>query len=162
MNNDSPWNLAQINIAQMLGTSIADPVMERFVAQLDEVNALAEAAPGFVWRLKDDANNATAFNPYNDDRIIVNMSVWRSLDDLIKFVYHGRHAAVLRDRRQWFVNFGKPFTALWYIPKGKLPSVEDAVERLNALQKNGPSPFAFDFKKRFASPDDTTSEELRN
>ncbi|WP_276374168.1 DUF3291 domain-containing protein [Chryseolinea sp. H1M3-3] len=147
------WHLAQINIAKMIGDTITDPVMEKFVAQLEEVNSLAEASPGFVWRLKDEGNNATNFNPYHDNRIIVNMSVWVSLDHLIKFVYHGRHAEVLRSRRDWFINFGKPFTALWYIPAGKIPSIEDAVERLQSLQDNGPTPFSFDFKTRFPEPE---------
>ncbi len=146
------WHLAQINIAKMIGDTITDPVMEKFVAQLDEVNALAEASSGFVWRLKDEGNNATSFNPYNDNRIIVNMSVWESLDHLIKYVYHGRHAEVLRSRRDWFVNFGKPFTAMWYIQAGKIPSVDEAIERLQSLQDHGPTPFAFDFKTRFPPP----------
>src|SRR5688572_26113860 len=105
--NEKVWHLAQINIGRIIGETIEDPVMAKFVAQLDEVNALAEGSPGFVWRLKDEGNNATSFNPYNDNRIIVNLSVWETLDDLTNYVYHGRHAEVLRSRRDWFVNFGK-------------------------------------------------------
>jgi hypothetical protein len=155
--NTEQWHLAQINIAQMIGNTINDPVMEKFVAQLDEINALAEGSPGFVWRLKDDGNNATAFNPYNDDRIIINMSVWRSLEDLMTFVFRGRHAEVLRSRREWFVNFGKPFTAMWYIPAGHTPTVEEATQRLESLQKNGPTSFAFDYKTRFSAPSDAVA-----
>jgi hypothetical protein len=95
------WHLAQINIGKIIGESIEDPVMEKFVAQLDEVNALAEGSPGFIWRLKDEGNNATHFNPYNDRRIIVNFSVWATLDHLLSFVHQGRHAEVLRSRREW-------------------------------------------------------------
>lgn len=146
------WHLAQINIARMVGESIEDPVMTKFVAQLDEVNSLAEGSPGFVWRLKDEGNNATSFNPYNDNRIIVNLSVWETLEDLVKFVYHGRHAEVLRNRREWFANFGKPFTTLWYVRAGKIPTIDEAVERLQSLQNNGPTPFAFDFMNRFPEP----------
>jgi hypothetical protein len=146
------WHLAQINIAKTIGVNIADPVMAKFVAQLDEVNALAESSAGFIWRLKDDANNATSINPYNDERIIVNMSVWESYEHLKEFVYHGRHAEVLKQKRDWFVNFGRPFTTLWYVPAEVYPTVADAVERLASLQDNGPTPFAFDFKTRFAAP----------
>jgi hypothetical protein len=146
------WHLAQINIAKILGENIEDPVMAKFVVQLDEVNALAENSPGFVWRLKEESNNATSLNPYNDNRIIVNMSVWETLDDLIKFVYRGRHAQVLRSRREWFVSFGKPFTTLWYIRAGETPTVEEAKKRLQSLQDNGPTEFAFDFKTRFSEP----------
>jgi hypothetical protein len=113
---------------------------------------LAEASPGFVWRLKDEGNNATAFNPYNDNRIIVNMSLWETLDHLMQYVYKGRHAEVLRSRREWFVNFGKPFTTMWYVPAGKIPTIEEAMERLQSLQDHGPTPFAFDFKTKFPEP----------
>lgn len=151
------WHLAQINIAKIAGQSINDPVMEKFVAQLDEINALAEGSPGFIWRLKDENNNATNLNPYHDERIIVNISVWETLDHLIKFIYQGRHAEVLRSRRDWFVNFGKPFTTLWYLPAGEIPTIEEAMRRLQSLQENGPTPFAFDFKAKFAPPSDTLS-----
>jgi heme-degrading monooxygenase HmoA len=151
------WHLAQINVAKIIGESISDPVMKKFVDQLEEVNALAEGSPGFIWRLKDDTNNATSLNPYNDQTIIINMSVWESLEHLIKFVYKGRHAEVLRKRREWFVDFGKPFTTLWYIPAGHVPTVEEAMERLRSLQENGPTPFAFDFKTKFPAPSMATN-----
>jgi hypothetical protein len=149
---DNNWNLAQVNIAKMIGTTIDDPIMTKFVAQLDEINSLAESSPGFVWRLKDESNNATNLNPYNDNQIIINLSVWQTLEDLQNFVYKGRHAEVLRSRRDWFVNFGKPFTTLWYIPAGHIPTVEEAVERLNYLQEYGASPHAFDYKTKFLKP----------
>ncbi len=150
--NPATWHLAQINIARIIGVNIDDPVMKTFVDQLDEVNALAEGSKGFVWRLKDDNNNATAFNPFNDDRIIVNMSVWETYEDLQAFVYKGRHAEVLKNRRLWFVNFGQPFTAFWHIPAGSIPTVSEAIERLTHLQQHGPTAFAFDVKNRFPTP----------
>jgi hypothetical protein len=150
--NQNAWHLAQINVAKIIGGDITDPVMEKFVAQLDEINALAEGSPGFVWRLKDDSNNATKLNPYGDQTIIINISVWESLDHLIQFVYRGRHADVLRKRRDWFINFGKPFTALWYLKAGDVPTIEEGVARLKALQEEGPTPYAFDFKTKFSAP----------
>jgi heme-degrading monooxygenase HmoA len=153
------WHLAQINVAKIIGQSISDPVMKKFVDQLEEVNALAEGSPGFIWRLKDETNNATSLNPYNDQTVIINMSVWASLEHLIKFVYKGRHAEVLRQRREWFVDFGKPFTTLWYIPAGDVPTVEEAIARLKFLQENGPTPFAFDFKTKFPVPSQSTTME---
>jgi hypothetical protein len=150
--NENAWHLAQINVAKIIGEDITDPVMEKFVAQLEEINSLAEKSPGFIWRLKDDNNNATKLNPYGDQTIIINMSVWESLDYLIQFVYHGRHAEVLRKRRDWFVSFGKPFTALWYLKAGDVPTIEEGVARLKALQEDGPTPYAFDFKTKFSAP----------
>ncbi|MBL0740774.1 DUF3291 domain-containing protein [Chryseolinea lacunae] len=145
-------HLAQINIGRIKGIDMNDPIMASFVAQLDEVNALAEGSPGFVWRLKDEYNNATAFNPYGDDRIIINMSVWENMEALQQYVYKGRHVEVMRERRTWFENFGKPFMAFWYVPIGHQPTVAEAVERLAHLQEHGPTAHAFDFKSRFPVP----------
>ncbi len=143
------WQIAQLNIATMLGKDINDPVMKDFVDQLAGINALAEESPGFVWRLKSDAGNATDYNPYHDERIIVNFSVWRAVDDLKNFVYRSAHTAVMKDRKRWFENFGKAYYVLWNIPAGHIPSLEEAVERLACLQENGPTEYAFDFKNIF-------------
>jgi hypothetical protein len=151
-NMERKWNLAQINIARMIGVNMNDPVMNTFVERLEEVNALAEGSRGFVWRLKDETNNATSINPYGDDRIIVNLSVWETMEDLMDFVFKGKHSDVMRRRKEWFENFGKPFTCFWYVPAGHAPSVNEAMERLEHLQQNGPSEHAFDFKTRFPEP----------
>ena len=145
----SNWHLAQLNIATMLGKDINDPVMAEFVAQLDTINVLAEQSRGFVWRLKSDDGNATSYNPYHDERIIVNFSVWETADDLKNFVYKSAHTAVMKDRKKWFENFGQAYYVLWNVPAGSVPSLDEAVERLAFLQKNGPSVYAFDFKNIF-------------
>lgn len=145
----SNWHIAQLNIATMLGKNINDPIMAEFVAQLDAINALAEQSNGFVWRLKSDAGNATDYNPYNDERIIVNFSVWENTDALKNFVYKSAHTAVMKDRKKWFENFGQAYYVIWNIPAGYIPSLDEAVERLGFLQKNGASDYAFDFKNIF-------------
>jgi hypothetical protein len=145
------WNIAQVNIARMNAPSIDHPVMSDFVAQLDTINKLAESSKGFVWRLKEDGGNATQIS-YNDDaRIIVNMSVWETIDDLSSFTYKTLHRDVLVQRAKWFEKMSNHFQALWYVPKLSYPSVEDARFRLQHLEKNGPSPIAFTFTKRFSS-----------
>ena len=135
----------------MLGTDMQDPVMKDFADRLDEVNALAESSNGFVWRLKDEANNATNIKAFEDGRIIVNLSVWKTVEDLKAFVYKDSHAEMLRRRNEWFskMNF---YMALWYVPAGVIPTLEEAKNRLLHLQVNGPTPFAFEFKKTFAPP----------
>lgn len=143
------WHVAQLNIALMTGKTINDPVMKEFVDQLDTINTLAEQSEGFVWRLKSDEGNATSYNPYHDDRIIINFSVWQSTDDLKNFVYKSAHTAVMKDRKKWFENFGQPYYVLWNIPAGYIPSLDEAVERLASLQQNGPTDYAFDFKNIF-------------
>jgi hypothetical protein len=133
----------------MIGISINDEIMKDFVAQLDEINLLGEQSDGFIWRLKSDDGNATAYNPYNDDCIIVNLTVWKTAEQLKNFVYNTIHRLVMKDRKKWFENLGQPSYVLWHIPSGTTPSIEDAMERLAYLQKNGPSVYAFDFKNIF-------------
>jgi hypothetical protein len=146
------WNIAQVNIARMNAPSIDHPVMSEFVAQLDAINKLAESSKGFVWRLKEEEGNATSIKYNDDSRIIVNMSVWESIEDLSHFTYKTLHRDVLAQRSKWFEKMSNHFQALWYVPRYSFPSVDDARFRLNYLEKNGPSPIAFTFAKRF-SPD---------
>ena len=147
------YQLAQINIARMKGVNIEDPIMKEFVDNLEKVNALAESSEGFVWRLKDDAaNDATAFNPYNDEQVIINVSVWESIETLENFVYKTFHTDFLKRRREWFQTFGKAYTAMWWIPECEFPTLENAVEQLDFLQKNGASRTVFDFRKKFEKP----------
>lgn len=114
---------------------------------------LAETSPGFVWRLKDDANNATSIRIYDDDRIIVNMSVWETLDQLYQYVYKSVHTDFLKRRREWFEKMGEMYYVLWYIPAGHLPDVAEARERLEYLRVHGETPYAFSFSKRFEPED---------
>jgi len=144
-------HLAQVNIGRALGP-MDGPVMAGFAARLDEINALAESSPGFVWRLKTDAGNATSLQPYEDERILINLSVWESPDHLKQFVYRSAHAQVMRQRKEWFARFGDAYVALWWIPKGDVPTIAEAKERLHYLQLNGDSEFAFSFAKLFPAP----------
>lgn len=136
----------------MKGVDINDPVMKEFVDNLDKVNAVAESSEGFVWRLKDDNNNATSINPYNDEQVIINVSVWESIEALENFMYKTFHSEFLRRRKEWFQTFGKVTTAMWWVPEGKFPTIEEAVQKLADLQQNGSSPAVFDFKKKFSPP----------
>jgi hypothetical protein len=121
------------------------------MARLDPVNAIADQAPGFVWRLQTEEGNATSIPVLGDDRLIVNMSVWESIDQLADFVYRGGHVAVMRRRREWFERI-KVFMALWWVPAGHVPTVSEAEERLEHLRAHGPTAHAFTFRRRFAAP----------
>jgi hypothetical protein len=146
------FHLAQVNIGR-LRAPIDDPIMEGFRTQLDPINALADRAAGFVWRLQTEDGNATAVRPYaDDDRMAINLSVWESLAALQQFVYRTAHAKTLRDRSQWFEPIEGPILALWWIPAGHTPTVAEAVERLRILKDRGPSLDAFTFRQPFASP----------
>ncbi|CAN5714393.1 DUF3291 domain-containing protein [soil metagenome] len=140
--------LAQLNIARMLAP-IDSPAMQDFVANLDRINSLAEGSNGFIWRLKDDTNNATSIKIFNDDFLIVNMSVWENMEALTQFVYQSDHVEIFKRRKEWFEKMPEMHMALWYVPVTHLPTVAEATERLVHLRKNGETPFAFGFKKRF-------------
>ncbi len=146
------FQLAQINVAKMKGVDINDPVMQEFVENLDRVNELAENSEGFVWRLKDDSNNATNLNPYNDEQIIINISVWEDVESLEYYVYKTFHTDFLKRRKEWFYKYGKAHTTMWWIPAGKFPTVQEAVDKLDYFQENGPTKEAFSFKSRFPTP----------
>ena len=142
-------HLAQINIGRMKGP-LDGPIMAGFMARLDELNALAERSDGFVWRMQGDEGNNTYLRPYEDERIIVNMSVWESVEQLRAYVYNSAHADILKQRRDWFEKFESSMLALWWIPAGHIPTVEEAKERLASLDAHGPTPFAFTFRTVFA------------
>jgi len=145
------FHLAQINIARLIAP-IDDPKIAGFVVQLDPVNALADAAPGFVWRLQSASGNATDI-VYNDDPfVIVNMSVWESVQALRDFVYNSKHIDVFRQRVKWFEKMDKPHYCLWWVPAGHIPTVAEGRERLEHYQQFGPTPFSFWFSKLFPIP----------
>ncbi|MEM7552460.1 MAG: DUF3291 domain-containing protein [Bacteroidota bacterium] len=143
------YQLAEINVARMIGVNIDDPVMKEFVDNLDKVNALAESSEGFIWRLKDDSNNASSFNPYNDEQVIINISVWKDIESLENFTYKTFHTDFLKRRKEWFQKYGKVHFALWWIEEGNYPSVNEAVKRLSYLQDNGPTQKTFNFNRKF-------------
>ena len=116
--------------------------MADFVARLDEINALADESPGFIWRLVDDGGNATAIRPYDDDDILINMSVWRGIEDLLAFAYRSDHGELLRDRGRWFEKADAPTLVMWWVPAGHVPSVAEGKARLDELRRIGPSPTA--------------------
>ena len=144
----SALHLAQVNIARM-NAPLDSAEMADFVARIAEINALADASPGFVWRLATDQGNATYLRPYDDDRILFNMSVWRSVDDLRAYVYGSAHTEVMRRRHRWFSKFEGAYLALWWVTAGHVPSIDEAKARLVQLDREGPSPAAFTFKQFF-------------
>ncbi|HLY25790.1 MAG TPA: DUF3291 domain-containing protein [Aggregatilineales bacterium] len=146
------YHLAQINIGRVRAP-VDDPIMEGFMARLDAINALAEASPGFVWRLQTDAGNATDIHVYEDERLLLNMSIWENIDALSEFTYKSLHAEPLRMRKDWFEKMDVPFVALWWIPVGQLPTALEGKERLAHLHQHGPTARAFNFKTRFPMPE---------
>lgn len=146
------WYIAQLNV----GTTVApldSPALADFVAALDGINALAEATPGFIWRLQSDSGNATDIRAGDDPNFIVNMSVWESVDALFAFVYRSVHTKVMARRRDWFGKPDEAYQVLWWVPAGHRPTVEEALARLEQLRRCGPTAHAFTFKDRYPAPD---------
>ena len=142
------YHIAQVHIARM-HAPLDDPIMAGFVARLAEINALADRSPGFVWRLQTEAGDATYLRPYDDDRILFNLSVWETIEHLKEYVYRSAHGAVMRQRRQWFEKFDGMYLALWWVSVGHIPSVGEAKQRLDYLQGHGETVRAFTFKRIF-------------
>ena len=151
------YHLAQVNIGRVLAP-LDDPIMEGFRTQLDPINALADRTPGFVWRLQTEDGNAMAIRPFDDERMAINMSVWESLEALQQFVYQSAHISPLRDRKQWFEPMEGPILALWWVPAGHIPTVDEAIARLDHLKAHGPSADAFTFRIPFPTPDGKAGE----
>jgi Domain of unknown function (DUF3291) len=144
-------HLSQVNIALPL-EPLTSTRLSGFVAALDEINASADAAPGFVWRLQTEDGDATAIRILDDDRLIINMSVWTSLEALADFAYRGDHVRIMRQRREWFVPMQHAYQALWWVPAGHVPTVAEAEERITHLRESGPTEHAFTFRTPFPAP----------
>ncbi len=147
------FHLAQFNIAKMAGGDINDPVMAGFVELQEEINKLGEQSPGFIWLLKGNGTTSAAeFRPYDDRRLIINLSVWEDIESLEKFVFSGRHKDILTHRKEWFSRLEEAYQVLWWIAAGKIPTIPESVDQLNYLKATGPSQKAFNFRKKFAPP----------
>jgi hypothetical protein len=145
------WHIAQYNLAK-LRAPLDDPLLADFVEAIDRINHLGDASPGFVWRHQTEDGNSTSVRPRNDTSIIINFTVWESIESLFEFTYHSDHVEVYRKRRKWFEHVEWAYLALWWIPAGHIPTVEEGEERLRHLDAHGPTPHAFTFKKRFPAP----------
>lgn len=145
------WQIAQLNIGRTMAP-LDDAAMEGFMTRLDEINALAEGSPGFVWRLQGASGNATDLKVTDDPRFIINLSVWDTIDDLYDFTYRSEHKGLFARRFDWFERASGPSIVLWWQPAGTTPSIDEALRLLRLLTDHGPTPEAFTFKQRFPAP----------
>jgi len=150
------FTLAQVNIGR-LRAPLDSPQLASFMAALDPVNAVADVAPGFVWRLQTEDGNATAVRAFEWDQagsagVIMNMSVWDSVEALAAFVYSEQHRQVLRRRREWFEQMEEAYLALWWVPRGHIPTTGEAEDRIRHLRVHGPTPHAFTLRMHFPPP----------
>jgi hypothetical protein len=149
--NSRDWQLAQINVGRLVAPS-HDPRVRPFFDALDRVNAIADAAPGFIWRLQSEAGNATDIRPTSDPLFIVNISVWEDAEALFAFVYRSAHTPEMARRREYFSRFDGAYQALWWVTAGHRPTIDEGLSRLWRLDRYGPSVDAFTFKALFPRP----------
>jgi len=148
----SRYELAQLNVGVIKGP-MDSPVMADFAANLERINELAERSSGFVWRLQTEDGDATAIRPFGNANMLVNMSVWKDVESLSRYVYNSEHVQIMRRRREWFERMDEAFLVLWWVPEGHRPGVEEALARLQWLRANGPGPEAFTFRTAPLPPD---------
>jgi hypothetical protein len=153
----SAYELAQLNIG-IIRAPMDSPLMAEFAANLDRINALADASPGFVWRLQTEDGDATAIRPFDHPNMLLNMSVWRDLERLRQYVYSSAHVEIMRRRREWFERMSEAYLVLWWVPRGYRPTIAEAIARLEALRRQGPHAEAFTFRETFPPPDAPASE----
>ena len=142
------YHLAQVNIGR-ISAPLDDPRMADFVNNLVRINTLGHNTPGFVWQLLTEAGDSTGFHVFEDERILLNMTVWENVEALYDFTYRSHHVDFFRRRREWFEKFDGVYLVLWWVPAGHHPTPEEAKEKLAYLEAHGPTPLAFTFKKRF-------------
>jgi hypothetical protein len=147
----SQYQLAQLNIATMK-ESLESPSMADFVANMERIYALAESSPGFVWRLKDEEEEARGMRLFGEG-VLINMSVWENVEALRDFVFKSAHVEVWRRRREWFAPMTEAYAVLWWVPTGQYPTVAEAAEKLMQVRQYGPTTHAFTFREAFAAPD---------
>ena len=147
----SQYQLAQLNIA-LMKEPLDSPLMAEFVANLERINALADSAPGFVWRLQTEEGDATAVRPMGE-QTLVNMSVWRDVESLNQYVYKTAHIEIMRRRKEWFDRMQAAPFVLWWVPAGHRPLLDEAIAKLELLRNQGPTQEAFTFRQAFLPPD---------
>jgi hypothetical protein len=152
------YELAELNMGRMLAP-LDSETMRGFVEGLDPINALADDAPGFVWRLQTEDGDATAVRAWDDVMLILNLSVWASVESLADFTYKTVHREVMVQRRKWFEKMAEAYMVLWWVPAGHRPSTAEAIDRLERLRRDGPSPEAFTFRQSFAPPGINADDE---
>ena len=146
------YHIAELNIARMRAP-IDDPLMQDFVDWLDPVNGLADESEGFVWRLQTDVGVANVADACEDELLLVNLSVWETIEHLREYVMHPNHMQVMRQSLRWFEPMDGPHLVLWWVPAGDLPSEDQAMKKLEFLAAHGPSAEAFTFSQVFPPPE---------
>lgn len=149
---EQTYHIAQLNVGYTVAP-LDDPRMADFVNNLVRINTLGHQTPGFVWQLVNDGGDSTTFRFDNDADMLINLTVWDSIDALFDFAYKSEHLDFFRRRREWFVKMERPYLVLWWVPAGHHPTLQEAREKLDYLEAHGPTPLAFTFRQRYTVED---------
>ena len=152
MKSKTTHHLAQINIAKLIAP-LEDPLIKEFRESIDFVNQVGSESPGFLWIYKADDGSSSSYeeNLYEDPLIVVNYTLWENYESLHHFVFNTVHSYFLKNRKRWFSKLEQPHVAMWWVPAGTIPTIEDAKEKLAQLEKNGPGPEVFTMRKRYSA-----------
>lgn len=134
--------LAELNIADWK-IDPASPQAAGFVGNVGRINALAERSPGFVWRKKDDERDTRGYNVIGGPKTLMTMSVWQTPQDFEHFVWNTVHKKIYQNKAQWFDQLESHSLVMWWIDEDHEPTLEEAKTRLDHLNENGDSDFAF-------------------
>lgn len=151
------WRVAQVNVATLIAP-LDHPQIDDFRNALERINLLGEAQPGFIWRAKGAGFDATDCRVFDNPDVLINATVWETIEHLAAFAYRTEHRDFVRRRLEWFEQPREAFQAIWWVPDGRIPTLDDCVERLMYLRRHGPTAFAFDFRTRFPAPSDITAD----
>lgn len=152
------YQLAQVNIAKKLAP-LDDPIMQDFINNVAKMNAIADSSEGFIWRMKDEDKDLGA-HVFQDDSLVINISVWEDLDTLFSYTYKSGHIEVFKRKKEWFSKMKMLHMAFWYVPQGYEPTFQDAKKRLDYLNAHGDSPYAFTFKNKFTVEESLNYKQL--
>ncbi|MEL7462493.1 MAG: DUF3291 domain-containing protein [Pseudomonadota bacterium] len=137
-------HLAEFNIGR-LNHDAGDPRGVDYVAVAAVVNEVAERSPGFVWKYETELGGGIERLVDGDPRVVVNLSVWEDADALEHFVWNTLHKKIYLRRDEWFEPLSRETMVLWHVAEGHRPTLDEAMERLDALRENGPTERAFDW-----------------
>lgn len=145
MKQPDGYHLAELNVGRLLAPT-DDPRVAEFMANLDRINGLGKRMPGFVWMMEGSGEPGTGNTENNvgdDPQFVANLTVWRDVPSLERFVWGTIHKQFYDRRQEWFEVLGEMHFVMWWVPAGHHPSLEEALDRLDHLRTNGGSEFAF-------------------
>ena len=138
-------HLAELNVGRLLAPT-DDPRVADFMAALDRINGIGKRSPGFVWMMEGSGEPGTGNTDTKiagDAQYVSNLTVWQDVASLEHFVWNTVHRTFYERRAEWFEVLGKMHFAMWWVPEGHQPTLDEALARLDHIAVNGDTDHAF-------------------